>query len=123
LASNLTAIFAFYVYVIWGWILIHSHCVAGSLFSKALYIVNNALRAQMFRAEAIRQYATGTGLRSDQFKIPSFMMHSMIISAKVDRCMIKRPTRQGVLSCLSILNTINTDNPNLMIIQFFLGRA
>jgi hypothetical protein len=44
----------------------------------------------------------------------------MIISAGLDQMYDEGfQARQGVMACLSILNTVNQDNPNLMIMQFF----
>jgi hypothetical protein len=125
LASNLTAVLAYYVNIILG-VDYDSFSARGGdpYFQKAQFIVNNAPEAS-----DISGWKAFEGLRNRFKLVQGFtdtrfnLMHDAIYAYyrngfdkfydnDVDG-------RAGILSALSYLNTVNTENPGSMAIQFF----
>ncbi|MFI5153921.1 MAG: DUF4835 family protein [Chitinophagales bacterium] len=130
LAANLTAVFAYYVYIILG-LNFDSFALRGGdpYFQKALYIVNNAPEGTNLSGwkpfDATRdRFWLADNLTNSKYT----QLHDAFYDyfrRGLDQMYEKEDqARQGIMACLSILNTINQDNPNLMIMQFFFqGRA
>ena len=130
LAANLTAVFAFYVYIILG-MNFDSFSLRGGdpYFQKALYIVNNSPEGtnlsgwKPFDATRDRYWLADnvTNSKYTQLHDAFYDYFRRGLDQMYDK---EDQARQGAMACLSILNTINQDNPNLMIMQFFFqGRA
>ena len=125
LAGNLTAIFAYYVDIILG-LNFDSFSLRGGdpYYQKALNIVNNAPEANN-----ITGWKPFDGLRNRYWLIENLTnpKYAQLHDAFYDYYrlgldqMYEKETdaRTGVMTSLNILNTVNTDNPNLMIMSFF----
>jgi hypothetical protein len=125
LVSNLTAVLAYYVYVILG--LDHdSFALRGGdpYFQKALTIVSNAPEGR-----DITGWKAFDGLRNRYWLMENLtnnrytMVHDAIYSyyrLGMDY-MYENETeaRTAVLNAIGLLNTLNNDIPNTMIVQFF----
>ena len=130
LASNLTAILAYYAYVILG-LDFDSFALRGGdpYFQKAQAIVNNAPEGR-----DISGWKAFDGLRNRYWLMENLtnnrytLVHDAIYSyyrLGLDY-MYENETeaRTAVLNSLNLLNTLNNDIPNTMIVQFFLqGKA
>lgn len=125
LASNLTAIFAYYVNIILGMDYDSFSPRGGDpYFQKALYIVNNAPEGG-----DIVGWKTFEGLRNRHKLIQGFtdsrfnLVHDAIYSyyrGGFDKFYENETDgRNSVLKALNDLNTVNSDNPGSMVIQFF----
>jgi Domain of unknown function (DUF4835) len=124
-AANLTATLAYYAYVILG-MDYDSYSLRGgdAFFQKAWNIVNNAPEGK-----DITGWKQFDGLRNRYFLAENInnsrftLMHDAIYSyyrKGMDNFYDKEDeARNGVLICLNDINTINTDNPNSMLVQFF----
>jgi hypothetical protein len=125
LASNITAVLAFYANLIIG-LDYDSFSQRGGdpYFQKAQNIVNNAPEAG-----DIKGWKAFDGLRN-RFKLIQGMvdsrftlMHDAIYSyyrSGLDRFFENESEgRAGILNALNYMNTVNSENPNSMIIQFF----
>jgi len=129
-ASNLTAIFAYYAYVILG-LDYNSFGMHGGdpYFSKAQNIVNNAPESR-----DIAGWRAFDGLRNRYWLVENLtnnrynLVHDAYYSyfrLGLDH-MYENETagRTAVINTLNLLNTVNTDIPNSMVIQFFFqGRS
>jgi hypothetical protein len=130
LSSNLTAVLAYYVNLIIG-LDYDSFAPRGGdpFFQKAQYIVNNAPESSQ-----ISGWKAFDGLRN-RFKLVEglvdsryTLMHDAIYSyyrTGLDHFYENETDgRTGILSALTYMNTVNTENPNSMIIQvFFQGKS
>jgi hypothetical protein len=123
--GNLTAIFAYYSYVILG-LNYDSFSLRGGdpWFQKAMNIVNNAPEGR-----DISGWKAFDGLRNRYWLMENLtnnrynLMHDAIYSyyrLGMDY-MYENETqgRTAVLNSLSLINTMNNDIPNTMIVQFF----
>src|SRR6516162_1244444 len=130
LAANLTALFAYYVYIILG-LNFDSYSLRGGdlYFQKALNIVNNAPEGN-----AIAGWKAFDGPRNRYTLIENLtnakyaQFHDAIYDyyrQGLDQMYDKETDgRTGMLNTLSMLNTINSANPNLMYMDvFFLGKS
>jgi hypothetical protein len=130
LASNLTAVFAYWVYVILGFDYDSFSLRGGDpYFLKAQNIVNYAPEASEISGwknyESQRnRYWLADNLNNNRFAllhdaIYSYYRHGMdLLYENEDE------GRNGVLNCLNFLSTIDKENPNSMIMQFFFqGRS
>src|ERR1700744_1446170 len=125
LAANLTAEIAYYVYIILG-LDFDSYSLRGGdpYFQKALNIVNNAPDSR-----DINGWKAFDGIRNRYWLIENrtnskyTLVHDAYYSyyrTGLDQLYDKAPEgRASVLNALNMLNTINTESPNLMIMQFF----
>ena len=125
LASNLTAVFAYWVYVILGFDYDSFSLRGGDpYFLKAQNIVNYAPEAseisgwKNFESQRNR-YWLADNLNNNRFAlihdaVYSYYRHGMdLLYENEDEA------RNGVLNCLNFLSTIDKENPNSMIMQFF----
>jgi hypothetical protein len=125
MASNLTAIFAYYVNIILGMDYDSFSPRGGDpYFQKALYVVNNAPEGG-----DIIGWKTFEGLRNRHKLIQGFtdsrfnLVHDAIYAyyrSGFDKFYESETDgRTSVLNALNYLNTVNTENPGSMVIQFF----
>jgi hypothetical protein len=126
LATNLTAVFAFYVYTILG-MDYDSFGVNGGepYFKKALFLVNNAPEGR--NISGWRQF---DGLRNRWWLAENFvntrfgLFHEAIYQyyrGGLDRFYEQEPeARAEMLAVLNLLNTFAVANPNTMVMQFFM---
>lgn len=125
LAANLTAILAFYVNIILGMDYDSFAPRGGDIyFQKAQYIVNNAPENS-----EISGWKAFEGLRNRFKLVQGFtdsrfnLMHDAIYSyyrSGLDKFYEDEASgRNGMLAALNHLNTVNSENPGSMVIQFF----
>ena len=125
LAANLTAIFAYYAYVILGFDYDSFSSKGGdAYFAKAQNIVNNAPEAKSvsgwkpFDATRNRYWLT-ENMRNNKYN----NIHDIIYTYYrdgLDKMYVDiESARDNVLSALSSLQDFNQQNPNTMIAQFF----
>lgn len=126
LAANLTAIFAYYAYMIVG-LDYESFSPRGgeSFFQKALNIVNNAPEGN-----GISGWRVFDGLRNRYFLVENLtnsrynILHDVVYSyyrAGLDKMYDSdAEARSNILQTLSQLNAFNKENPNTMFLQFFM---
>jgi hypothetical protein len=124
-AANLTAELAYYVYVILG-LNFDSNSLRGGdpYFQKALNIVNNAPDSR-----DINGWKAFDGLRNRYWLVENLtnskyaLVHDAYYSyyrTGMDQLYDKEADgRTAVLNALNMLNTVNSENPGAMIIQFF----
>ena len=129
-AANLTAEFAFYVYMILG-LDFDSFSQRGGdpYFQKALNIVDNAPESSNITGwkafDGVRnRYWLIENLTNSKYTLVHDAYYNYYRSG-LDLMYDKEDdARTGVLNALNMLNTVNTENPNTMIIQFwFQGKS
>jgi Domain of unknown function (DUF4835) len=125
LAANMTAILAYYVNVILG-LDYGSFSLRGgdAYFQKAWNIVNNAPENKDIGGwksfENLRnRYWLAENLNSNRFALIHDALYSYYRSGMDIFYENEDAGRNGILNCLNFLNTINNENPNSMILQFF----
>jgi hypothetical protein len=125
LTSNLTAVFAYWIYVILGFDYDSFSLRGGDpYFTKAQYIVNNAPESseisgwKNFESQRNRYWLT-ENLNNNRFALIHDAMYSYYRSGMDLLYENGDEGRNGVLNCLNYLSTIDKENPNSMIIQFF----
>jgi Domain of unknown function (DUF4835) len=125
LAANLTAVFAYYIYVILGFDG-NSFALRGgdNYFQKAWNIVNNAPESRDITGwksfESLRnRYWLSENINNSRFALIHDAIYAYYRSGMDIFYENETEGRNGILNCLNFLNTINTENPNSMIIQFF----
>jgi len=124
-AANLTAVLAYYVYIILG-MDYDSYSLRGGdpYFQKAWNIVNNAPEGG-----AIKGWKQFDGSRNRYFLAENInnsryaLMHDAIYAYYRNGLDAfygnEDEGRSGILNCLNFLNTLNTESPNSMVLQFF----
>jgi hypothetical protein len=124
-AANLTAEIAYYIYIILG-LDFDTFALRGGdpYLQKALNIVNNAPEGQ-----SINGWKPFDGIRNRYWLIENLtnskytLIHDAYFSyyrSGLDQMYDREAdARTGILNALNMLNTINTETPNTMIIQFF----
>jgi hypothetical protein len=130
LTANLTAEIAYYIYTILG-LTFDSFSLRGGdpYFQKALNIVNNAPDSR-----EISGWKPFDGVRNRYWLIENLTnsKYTLVHDAYYNYyrtgmdLLYEKPAdgRAGVLNALNMLNTVNQENPNLMIMQFFFqGKA
>jgi hypothetical protein len=125
LAANLTAQLAYYIYLILG-LDFDSFSLRGgdTYFQKALNIVNNAPDSR-----EITGWKPFDGIRNRYWLIENLTnsKYTLVHDAYYNYYRLgmdqlyDKPVdgRAGVLNALNMLNTVNSETPNLMILQFF----
>ena len=124
-AANLTAEIAYYIYVILGLDFDTFSLRGGDPYlQKALNIVNNAPEAQN-----INGWKPFDGVRNRYWLIENLtnskytLVHDAYFSyfrTGLDQLYDKEAdARTAILNALNMLNTVNSENPNTMIMQFF----
>jgi hypothetical protein len=130
LVANITALFAYYAYMIIA-LDYNSFALRGGdpYFQKAQNIVNNAPENR-----DIVGWRAFDGLRNRYWLMENFtnnrynLMHDALYSyfrLGMDHMYENElEGRNAVLNCLQLINTVNTEIPNSMVVQFFFqGRA
>lgn len=125
LAANITAILAYYVNLILGFDY-DSFSVRGgdTYFQKAWNIVNNAPENSQISGwksfESIRnRYWLAENLNNNRFALMHDALYAYYRTGMDLFYENEDAGRNGILNCLNFLNTINTENPNSMVMQFF----
>ena len=129
-AANLTAVFAFYVYLILG-MDFDSFSLRGgdAYFQKAQNIVNNAPEGSNISGwKAFDNVRDRYWLIENLTNAKYTSIHDAIYAyyrVGLDQMYDKdAEARAGILGALNLLNTVNTENPNSMILDvFFQGKA
>ncbi|TAD83825.1 MAG: DUF4835 family protein [Bacteroidetes bacterium] len=126
LASNLTAVFAYYLYIILG-MDYNSFSLSGGdpYFKKALFVVNNAPEGR-----GISGWQQFDGLRNRWWLAENFvntrftLFHDAIYQYyrnSLDQFYEKElEARTAMLVVINLLNTFVESNPNTMMMQFFM---
>lgn len=125
LAANITAVLAYYVNLIIGFDY-DSFSLSGgnTYFQKAWNIVNNAPESKditgwkSFEGQRNR-YWLAENLNNNRFALIHNAVYSYYRSGMDIFYENEDAGRNGILNSLNFLNTINADNPNSMILQFF----
>jgi hypothetical protein len=130
LAANITAMLAYYSYVILGLDYDSFAPRAGDpYFQKAQFIVNNAPEASEISGwkafDGIRnRYKLIEGLVSKQYTLVHDALYAYYRLGMDHFYENDVDGRIGVMNALNYINTINSDNPNSMIVQvFFQGKS
>ncbi len=124
-AANLPAIIAYYVNMILGFDY-GSFALRGGdpYFQKAWNIVNNAPESRdivgwkAFDSQRNR-YWLAENLNNNRFALMHDALYSYYRSGLDLFYENEDEGRAGIVNCLNFLNTINAENPNSMILQFF----
>lgn len=125
LAANITAVLAYYVNIILGFDYASFSLRGGdTYFQKAWNIVNNAPEAGDIGGwksfESIRnRYWLAENLNNNRFALIHDAMYAYYRTGMDLFYENEDAGRNGILNCLTYLNTINRENPNSMIMQFF----
>jgi hypothetical protein len=125
LAANLPAILAYYVDLILGFDYDSFSPRGGDLyFQKAWNIVNNAPEGKdvngwkSFEGQRNR-YWLAENLNNNRFALIHDVLYSYYRSGMDIFYENEDEGRNGIMNSLNFLNTINSENPNSMILQFF----
>jgi len=124
-AANLTAVLAYYVNIILGFDYDSFSLRGGdSYFQKAWNIVNNAPEAGDIKGwksfEGLRnRYWLAENLNNNRFALIHDVIYSYYRSGMDLFYENEEGGRTGIMNSINYLNTINTENPNSMILQFF----
>ena len=124
-ASNLTAVLAYYVYMILGFDYdSFSRRGGDQFFEKAWNIVTNAPEGRDITGwkpfDGIRnRYYLSENLSNNRFALIHDAIYSYYRSGLDIFYENEDEGRNGILNCLNFLNTLNVENPNSMLMQFF----
>ncbi len=125
LASNLTAVLAYWVYMILGFDYDSFSLRGGdAFFQKAQTIVNNAPESRditgwkNFESQRNR-YWLSENVNNNRFALLHDALYSYYRGGMDIFYENADEGRNGVMNCLNFLSTLNTENPNSMIMQFF----
>jgi len=129
-AANLTAELAYYVYIILG-LDFDSFSLRGGdpYFQKALNIVNNAPDSRDISGwkpfDGVRnRYWLIENLTNSKYTLIHDAYYSYYRSGMDQMYDKEEEGRTAILNTLNMLNTVNTETPNTMIMQFFFqGRS
>lgn len=124
-AANLPAVLAYYVNIILGFDY-DSYSLRGgdAYFQKAWNIVNNAPESRdvtgwkAFESQRNR-YWLAENLNNNRFTLIHDALFSYYRSGLDQFFANENQGRNGIMTCLNYLNTLNSDNPNSMILPFF----
>ena len=124
-ASNLPAILAYYVDIILGFDYDSFSLRGGDeYFQKAWNIVNNAPESgnitgwKPFESQRNR-YWLAENLNNNRFALIHDALYAYYRSGFDQFYENADDGRTGIMNCINYLNTINSENPNSMILQFF----
>jgi Domain of unknown function (DUF4835) len=124
-AANLTAVLAYYVNIILGFDYDSFSLRGGdNYFQKAWNIVNNAPESRDITGwksfESLRnRYWLAENLNNNRFALIHDVIYSYYRSGMDLFYENEDGGRTGIMNSLNILNTLNSENPNSMIMQFF----
>lgn len=129
-SANLTAEIAYYVYMILG-LDFDTFSVKGGdpYFQKALNVVNNAPEGSNINGwkpfDGVRnRYWLVENLTNAKYNLVHDAYYSYFRSGLDQMYDKDADARTAILNALNMLNTVNAENPNLMIMQFFFqGKA
>lgn len=126
LAANITAIFAYYVNIILGFDYDSFSLRGGDdYFKKAWNIVNNAPEAtdisgwKPFEGQRNR-YWLCENMNDNKYALMHDAIYAYYRSGLDQFYEDQKQGRDNIMTCLNYLNTINSENPNSMILPFFL---
>ena len=125
LAANITAILAYYVNMILGFDYGSFSPRGGdTYFQKAWNIVNNAPENSSISGwksfDGLRnRYWLAENLNNNRFALVHDALYSYYRTGMDIFYENEDAGRTGILNCLNFLNTLDSGNPNSMIIQFF----
>lgn len=125
LAGNITAVLAYYVNLILGFDYGSFSIRGGDVyFQKAWNIVNNAPESSQISGwksfESLRnRYWLAENLNNNRFALMHDALYSYYRNGMDLFYENEDAGRNGILNCLNFLNTVNTENPNSMVMQFF----
>jgi len=124
-AANLTAILAYYINIILGFDYDSFSLRGGDVyFQKAWNIVNNAPESGNIKGwksfEGLRnRYWLAENLNNNRFALMHDVLYAYYRTGLDKFYESEDEARTGIVNCLNYLNTLNSDNPNSMIMQFF----
>ena len=123
--ANLTAVIAYYVNLILG-MDYDSFALRGGdpYFQKAQYIVNNAPEGGQISGwkafDGLRnRYKLIEGLVDNRYALMHDAIYAYYRTGLDNFSEHEKDARLGVFNAINYLNTVNRENPNSMIIQFF----
>ncbi|MES1218121.1 MAG: DUF4835 family protein [Bacteroidota bacterium] len=125
IASNLTAVIAYYIYMILGFDYDSFSLRGGDpFFEKAWNIVTNAPEGKDITGwkpfDGIRnRYYLSENLNNNRFALVHDAIYSYYRSGLDIFYENEDEGRNGIMNSLNFLNTVNVENPNSMIMQFF----
>lgn len=130
MVANLPAILAYYVNLILGFDY-DSYSLRGGdpYFQKAWNIVNNAPDGREITGwksmESLRnRYWLAENMNNNRFSLMHDVLYSYYRSGMDVFYENEEAGRSGIINSLNFINTINTENPNSMIVQlFFQGKG
>jgi hypothetical protein len=125
LVSNLTAVFAYWINIILGFDY-DSYSLRGGdpFFLKAQNIVNNAPESSAisgwknYESQRNRYWLTEK-INNNRYALFHDAMYSYYRNGVDIFFENEDEGRNGILNCLNYLGTVNTENPNSMLMQFF----
>jgi hypothetical protein len=125
LAANLPAVIAYYINMILGFDYASFTLRGGDpYFQKAWNIVNNAPEGRdiggwkAFESQRNR-YWLAENINNNRFALIHDALYSYYRYGMDIFYENEEDGRKGIMNCLGFLNTINNENPNSMIMQFF----
>jgi len=125
IAANLTAVLAYYAYMILGFDYdSFSRSGGDQFFERAWNIVTNAPEGKDITGwkpfDGIRnRYYLAENLNNSRFALVHDAIYSYYRSGMDIFYENQDEGRNGILNSLNFLNTLNVENPNSMLIQFF----
>ena len=125
MVANLPAVIAYYINLILGMDYASFSLRGGDpYFQKAQYIVNNAPEGGLISGwkafDGLRnRYKLAEGLVDNRYALVQDAIYSYYRSGLDTFFEKEKEGRIGVLNALNYLNTVNRENPNSMVIQFF----
>lgn len=126
LASNLTAVFAYYVYTILG-LDYNSFSPKGgqAFFQKALNIVNNAPENRAITGwkpfdSQRNRYWLAENLMNSRYNVVHDVMYTFYRQGLDNMYDNENEARKSIYSALTQLQSFNEANPNVMVLQFFM---
>ncbi|MBI2729647.1 MAG: DUF4835 family protein [Sphingobacteriales bacterium] len=129
-ASNLTAVFAYYVYMILGFDYDSFSARGGdTYFQKAQNIVNNAPEGRGISGwkpfDGTRnRYWLMENMNNSRYSLIHDAFYSYYRNGMDKMYDDANAARRGILECLTKIDNVNTEVPNTMIVQFFFqGKA
>jgi len=124
-AANLTAVLAYYVYIILG-MDYDSYSLRGGdpYFQKAWNIVNNAPEGGAIKGwkqfdGSRNRYFLSENLNNSRYALMHDAIYAYYRNGLDAFYQNEDEGRSGILNCLNFLNTLNTESPNSMVLQFF----
>jgi hypothetical protein len=124
-AANLSAVFAYYIYIILG-MNFDSYALRGGdpYFQKALNIVNNAPEGSNISGwkpfDNVRdRYWLVENLTNSKYTSVHDAIYDYYRGGLDNMYDKENDARSSMLTALNLLNTINTENPNTMVMDFF----